>query len=122
MVDKFAKDLLSAWLDLGLPLTTGAGLAAPRARWPLDMPSDDYKRRCADVLPKPREQGADCHVAGKLSPAARAARPFRPSSGPATPSSLSRRPTTFLMSWMPPKALHPLRPTARGPRSCPLAR
>ena len=28
MVDKFAKDLLSAWLDLGLPLTTGAGLAA----------------------------------------------------------------------------------------------
>ena len=28
MVDQFAKDLLSAWLDLGLPLTTGAGLAA----------------------------------------------------------------------------------------------
>ena len=28
MVDKFAKDLLSAWLNLGLPLATGAGLAA----------------------------------------------------------------------------------------------
>ena len=28
MMDQFAKDLLSAWLDLGLPLTAGAGLAA----------------------------------------------------------------------------------------------
>ena len=28
MMDQFAKDLLSTWLDLGLPLTAGAGLAA----------------------------------------------------------------------------------------------
>ena len=28
MMDQFTKDLLSAWLDLGLPLTAGAGLAA----------------------------------------------------------------------------------------------
>ena len=28
MMDQFVKDLQSAWLDLGLPLTAGAGLAA----------------------------------------------------------------------------------------------
>ena len=40
MVDQFAKDLLSAWLDLGLPLTTGAGLAAAARVSCVNIPRD----------------------------------------------------------------------------------
>ena len=42
-------------------------------RWPLHMEAADYERRCAEVLPKPAERGADSHVSGDLSTGARAA-------------------------------------------------
>ena len=42
-------------------------------RWPLGLPASEYERRCADVLPKPREHGAESHVSGELSKAASAA-------------------------------------------------
>ena len=47
MMDQFAKDLLSAWLDLGLPLTAGAGLAA--AAW-VNCVVTVPERRHYDVL------------------------------------------------------------------------
>jgi hypothetical protein len=42
-------------------------------RWPLRMEPSDYERRCAEVLPKPADRGADSHVSGELSKGARAA-------------------------------------------------
>ena len=42
-------------------------------RWPLRMEPGDYERRCAEVLPKPADRGADSHVSGDLSKGARAA-------------------------------------------------
>ena len=47
MMDQFAKDLLSTWLDLGLPLTAGAGLAA--AAW-VNCVVTVPERRHYDVL------------------------------------------------------------------------